>query len=385
MAHSAHASPGIDTILVVDDNPALLRSVERLLRLEGFNVMLAADGSEALHQLEVSPTIPDLIVSDVSMPRMDGFELFEQVRKRDEWLGIPFLFLTARDQIDDLRRGYSLGADDYLVKPLDQEKLLLVVRSKLKRKHELMTHIHSQQSALDTAKQELVAMVAHELRTPLVSISMVSDILFRELPKMEADQVQDMLDMMQSGSRRLTRLIEQMVLYVQLQSGALRDSIRHQSRPNYLREAVQGAIDDARQLNVRQPDVTLSYDEQDPQAMVVGDLTALRQALTELMLNAAAFSKPGETVRIVQWAEDGNAWVAVIDRGPGIPVGELEHVFEPFRQYNRRRYEQQGVGLGLALARGIFEAHGGGLELHSTVDQGTQAAVRLPLWTDPAD
>lgn len=213
------------TILFVDDNPALLRSVERLLRLEGFGVLLAADGDEALQQLEASTEPPDLIISDISMPKMDGFSFFEEVRRREAWIGIPFLFLTARDQIDDLKRGYSLGADDYLVKPLDQDRLLMIVRGKLKRRDELLSHIQVQQNALDAAKRDLSMMVAHELRTPLVSISMVSDLLTREMDKMETDQLQDLLDTMKSGSSRLTRLVEQMVMFVQLQSGSLADLI----------------------------------------------------------------------------------------------------------------------------------------------------------------
>jgi two-component system OmpR family response regulator len=121
-------------ILFADDNLALLRTVERLLRMEGFLVLVAADGQQALRRLEMANPTPDLIISDIGMPHMDGFALFETVRQRQEWVNIPFLFLTARDQIEDLRRGYALGADDYLVKPLEQERLLMIVRSKLKRR-----------------------------------------------------------------------------------------------------------------------------------------------------------------------------------------------------------------------------------------------------------
>ena len=241
------------TILFVDDNPALLRSVERLLRLEGFRVLLASDGLEALQQLQTQ--VPDLIISDIAMPQMDGFELFETVRQRDEWLDIPFLFLTARDQIDDLRRGYSLGADDYLVKPLDQERLLLIIQSKLKRRLEISTWIQMQQQALDAAKRELAMMVAHELRTPLVSINIVSDILAHEIDTMKTDQVQDMLGMMQNGSVRLSRLIEQMVMFVQWQSGALIDSIQAPGRGDTLYNIVFEAVKRVQQFGLRRPDI----------------------------------------------------------------------------------------------------------------------------------
>ncbi|HML22794.1 MAG TPA: response regulator [Aggregatilinea sp.] len=377
------------TILFVDDNAALLRSVERLLRMEGFKTLLASDGSEALRLMETASALPDLIISDVAMPHMDGFELFEMIRQRPEWVDIPFLFLTARDQLDDLRRGYALGADDYLVKPLDQERLIMIIRGKLKRRAELLERIQSQQESLSAAKRELALMVAHELRTPLVSISMVTDILSRELGKMGAVQLDDMVDTMQSGSSRLSRLVEQMVLYVQLQSGALLDSINQAVRPGYVRDAVIGAIDRARQFNYRRRDIAVRFEELDPGVMISGDLASLRQALAEVISNAIAFSQPEDEIQIAQWVAENMVWITITDQGPGIPEEELDRVFEPFHQFNRQRYEQQGVGIGLALALGIVGAHGGSLVLRSREGRGTQVTISLPLYgfddnfTDP--
>jgi two-component system sensor histidine kinase/response regulator len=371
------------TILVVDDNPALLRSVERLLRMEGFRVLLAIDGEEAMQQLGAADYPPDLIVSDIAMPAMDGFEFFKAVRQHEEWLDVPFLFLTARDRIEDLRLGYSLGADDYLVKPLDQERLLLVIRSKLKRRAELLEHIQIQQQALDAVKRELSLMVAHELRTPLVSIRMVADILSREMDRMSPDQVQDMLDMMQTGSLRLSRLVEQMVLFVQIQSGSLADSIGAHVRPGLVREAIADAVDRARQFSYRQHEIRLRFEELDPDTLVNGDMGSLKQALAELLSNAITFSPAHEEVQVTQWVADSMVWITVTDKGPGIPPEELEHVFEAYHQHNRRQHEQQGVGIGLTLARAIIEAHGGTLSLHSVVGEGTQATVGLPVWQNP--
>jgi two-component system sensor histidine kinase/response regulator len=358
----------------------LLRSVERLLRVEGFRVMLAADGWEALQQLEAATDPPDLIISDVSMPQMDGFELFETVRQRDEWLGIPFLFLTARDQRGDLQRGYSLGADDYLVKPLDQERLLMIIRGKLKRRAELLEHIQVQQRALDAAKRELALMVAHELRTPLVSISMVTDILAREIDQMATCQVQELLDTMRGGNIRLTRLIEQMVMYVQLQSGALGDSIRRNERPSLVHDVVVGAVERARQFDYRQRDIPISLEENATGLTINGDVVSLKHALAELISNAMSFSSPDDEVTLVVSRLGDEVCITVNDQGPGIPAEHLDRIFEPYHQINRHRYEQQGIGIGLALAEGIVKAHGGMLTLQSREGQGTQVTIRLPCW-----
>ena len=379
------SSDNSQTILFVDDNTALLKSVDRLLRLEGFNVLLAADGDEALSIMESIHPRPDLIISDVAMPKVDGFEFFERVRRREEWLSIPFLFLTARDQIDDLRRGYSLGVDDYLVKPLDQERFLLVLRSKLKRRDELMSHIQVQQNALDVAKRELAMMVAHELRTPLVSISMVTEILSRELNRWNPIRSRICWIPCTAAASACRDWIEQMVMFVQLQSGALAGSIQQHLRPGYVQDAVLGAIDRAQQFSFRQRDIPVLFDELDPNAMVSGDMGALKHAMAELLSNAMAFSKPTDRITIEQWVDNGTVWLSIVDRGPGIPEDELLRVFEPYHQANRHKYEQQGVGIGLTLASGIIEAHGGTLELHSVVGKGTQALVGLPIWTQETD
>lgn len=373
-----YAANGAVSILVVDDNPALLRSVERLLRMEGFRVLLAADGEEALRQLEAATPLPDLIISDIVMPRLDGFELFERVRERTDWLQIPFVFLTACDQADDLRHGYLLGVDDYLVKPLDQERLLLIVHSKLKRNAELSQLLRHQQNALDESKRTLALMVSHELRTPLVSITMVTDILARELAQMGLAQFQDMIEAMESGSSRLQHLVEQMVLFVQLQSGVLQETIEQRVYPNPIHEVLIGASERARQYCVRQRDVPIYLDERDPMACFSGDQGAVKHAVAELLLNAMSFSQGGKPVRVCEWVVDGMVWLSITDEGMGIPEAEIEKVFEPFYQVDRRIHEQQGVGIGLSLARGVIEAHGGVLELHSRLGQGTQVIVGLP-------
>jgi len=369
-------------IMFVDDQASLRSSVQSFLQMEGFEVLLASGGADALRQLELAAPLPDLILSDVSMPQMNGFELFEVVRAHPEWIDIPFVFLTARGQIEDLRRGYDLGADDYLVKPFDQDHLLMIIRSKLKRREEWLARLRGQQRALADARQTLATLVAHELRTPLMSISMVSEILSRELDLMDAGQVQEMLEAMHSGSARMNRLIEQMIMYVQLQSGALADSVRRQSLPSLVNDLLVGALDRAHQFNYRQFSVTVDLHEQSPGLMVRGDLASLRHALAEVVLNALGFSPPETVVHVVEWADAGTVYISVKDQGVGIPPDEVERVFDPFHQVGRHRLEQQGIGIGLTLAKGIVELHHGSLVLESRLHVGTQVLMSLPLYLE---
>ncbi|NDJ75365.1 MAG: hybrid sensor histidine kinase/response regulator [Chloroflexi bacterium] len=370
------------TILFVDDNEALVRSVDRLLQVEGYATLLAFDGEQALQLLEDMDPLPDLIISDIMMPRMDGFELFRAVREQDRWMSIPFLFLTARDQIDDLRAGYALGADDYLVKPLDQERLLMIIDARLKRQQQMLEHIYVQQHALDMAKRDLTLMIAHELRTPLVSINMITEILAREIETMDPGQVQGLLETMRSGSMRLTRLIEQMVLYVQLESGALASAIERFGQPGLLHDAIQGAISRARQYSLHREQVDIVSHVAAPGVLIGGDVIALQHVIAEVLLNAIAFSRAGDDVVVGEWAEDGIAWVTVSDSGPGIAAKEWEQVFQPYYQVNRQKHEQQGIGIGLTLVKGVIEAHGGQVMLEAVSGRGTIVTIQLPQWFD---
>jgi len=123
------------TILIVEDNPVLREGLQELLELEGLSVIAAADGREALDAMVAS--LPDLILSDIAMPEMDGIALFRAVRERPEWISIPFIFLTARGEREDVLAGKDLGAEDYLVKPVNRDELLTAVRSRLDRSHQL--------------------------------------------------------------------------------------------------------------------------------------------------------------------------------------------------------------------------------------------------------
>jgi putative two-component system response regulator len=124
-----------EVILVVDDNDVLRTALEEMLTMAGFVILTAANGLEALERMEY--VTPNLIISDITMPEMDGYTFFEEVRKRSDWLSIPFIFLTARGTKKDIINGKSLGAEDYLVKPIHREELLIAVRSRLSRSNQL--------------------------------------------------------------------------------------------------------------------------------------------------------------------------------------------------------------------------------------------------------
>jgi signal transduction histidine kinase len=280
-----------------------------------------------------------------------------------------------------MRHGMELGADDYLTKPFTLGELRSAVISRLERHQAIMDATHKD---LDQAKRTLIRLVSHELRTPLVSISAVTDIISRQSSSLSSSQLHELLDTLERGTQRLNRVVEQVILIIQLETGMLsQESIRQNGLPIQPSDLLIGSVDLARRFAYRQPDVSIRVDERDRDVAILGDMRALRHALAELITNALSFSPQGDQVSVAQWQADGWAWISIVDRGSGIPTDRLEQALKAFHQIDRDVREQQGIGLGLTLAKQIVEAHGGAFEINSVVDRGTQITVGFPVMREP--
>ena len=200
------------TILVVEDDFALLDGLRDILELSGYRVLTARNGVEGLAVLQKQ--LPDLIVSDINMPRMDGYQFYAQVRARPEWVSLPFIFLTAKSEKADVRHGKMLGADDYVTKPFEEADLIVAVQAKLNRSAQLDA-AHSRQVA--DLKRSILTTLNHEFRTPLTYITTYADMLGDD--NASTDELKEFMRGIQAGSDRLRRLVEDFILLVELQTG----------------------------------------------------------------------------------------------------------------------------------------------------------------------
>ncbi len=368
------------TILFVEDNKDLRKNAALVLELEGYEVQVARDGREAL-DLPEGGLVPDLIVSDIMMPRMDGYQFFEAVRQIPSLRAVPFIFLTARGSRRDISTGRMMGADDYLVKPFEPEDFLIAVENKLKRTADIRAHAAE---GLNDARRMLIQILSHELRTPLTYVTGGFALLAEELEMQQepgpTDDIRVSLELIQSGTLRLNRLAEQMVLYSQLISGYIAQQIGELSDELELEFVVSDAVSLlGKYAETRQVTVDILATAPDAVTMVTGTKDLLTTAFSEIIRNAIQYSHEGGQVEIVIERQDDRAVVVVADRGLGISKADLENIWNVMIQSDRDRNEQQGIGMGLPIARGIIEAHGGQIELHSVEGEGTQVTVRLPL------
>jgi two-component system sensor histidine kinase/response regulator len=362
-------------ILVIEDEQPLLNDIMEMLEYSSYEVSGTGDGSEALEFARQHR--PDLILCDIMMPVVDGYEVLKQLRQHPATATIPFIFITAKADRDSMRQGMSMGADDYLTKPFTFDELTSAINTRLQRQQAVVDTVENN---VDVLKQQLARMVTHELRTPLNSMTTVLKVISRQFGQLSPQELQEMLETVEAGSNRLSHRVEQLVFSTQIESGLLSAaSIKQDGVAMQMWELLTAATNLARRFAYQQPpNVSLNMQHRDRDAQVLCNPAALKQAFAELLANALVFAKPDGAVTVTQWRADGRVWVNIIDDGSGIPPGKLAAALEDFQQLDRDSREQQGIGMGLPLAKRIIEIHGGHLQIQSVVGKGTQVVISLP-------
>jgi signal transduction histidine kinase len=351
-------------VLVVDDDAHLRRLVHDNLALEGMAVRTAADVAEA--ERIVAEWLPDLVVLDIMLPERSGLEFCTQLSQRQP--PIPVLFLSARGTPEDKVLGLAAGAVDYLAKPFDPAELVARCRAALRTQEHARARARQE---LEEFKSEVLALLGHELRTPLSLVLGYAELLQARGEQLSHRHLETFVREIAAGSQRLARVLEDVLLLASPAGPRRAVDLR-----TVLDEAVADAADAFGTARV-----TLAY--QRPPAPLLLDAAwplLLRQAVRHLLENAAAFAPAGSEVQLRVATAGAQVAITVADQGPGIPPEEQPHVFERFYQVSRgpgRRHG--GLGLGLAIVRRAADDHGGAVTLDSAPGAGTRVTLRLPL------
>ncbi|MBN1679597.1 MAG: response regulator [Anaerolineae bacterium] len=360
-------------ILVIEDEEAVRENIMEVLDWEGYETLGAQNGVVGIEQAQTHK--PDLIICDISMPGMNGYDVLAKVRSLPAIAITPFIFLTARIDRTFMRHGMELGADDYLTKPFSTAELLSAITARLARQK-----LTSDEMAkdFDEARRELVRMIAHELRTPLVSIEMATDMITDRINEISRVQLNELLGFVQRGRNRLYHVVEQMVYLTQINAGMLTSAtIETHGILVSIPDLLMATASIARRFAPQRPNVNIRFDIQDSGAIVLCDPSSIKHAVAELFANAINFSNDDQEVMVTNWVAENNVWIQITDQGSGIPDDKIEQAMREFTQVDRQSQEQQGMGIGLPLARHIIELHGGTFELASVVGRGTQITIRL--------
>ena len=363
-------------VLLADDNADMREYVRRLLA-QRYEVEAVADGQAALEAAR--RTRPALVLSDVMMPRLDGFALLRELRADPELRTVPVVLLSARAGEDSRVGGLEAGADDYLVKPFSARELLARVTSNLELTR-LRGEVERERAAraaaerADQRKSEFISVLSHEFRNPLAPIRTGVQILRRAPPGSPvAARAQEIIE---HQTEHLTRLVNDLLDITRISRGRIDI---HKSRID-LQEVARSTCDDLRSL-FEQARVGLRFEPAGEPIWVEADATRLSQVLGNLLHNAAKFTPAGGSVAVAVAAGGGRAEISVRDTGVGMEPGEVERMFEPFAQAEQGLARTQGgLGLGLPLAKGLVELHGGSIRARSEgPGRGSEFVVSLPL------
>lgn len=361
------------TILLIEAHDQQRAHALDILELVNFNVLAAHSLEESLIAVEREDVHAILCMLDINQ---ESLALLSHLRSHPDARVIPFIFLTSRLDYPLYRQAMELGADDVLVSPFQPDNLLKALLARIERRKLVAD---AAEKSFEGVRERMMRMVTHELRTPLSSITMVSDIISRQMYSTPVSELRELLETMTGSSKRLGRVVDQIVLVTQLNAGTLdKRSILETGMPMSLWEIMVASIGLARRFSYRHGDVNIEQINHNKEAQVSCNLLSLRHALSELIANAINFSPENGTIEVIQWASDYQVWICIKDHGQGMTPEQLSQVMKYFLQFGRDEQEQQGMGLGLGLANALIEAHGGTLQLTSQPGVGSQALITLP-------
>ncbi len=380
-----------DRILAVDDSPDGLFLLESILVEEGYEVVCAENGQAALAEIEQHP--PDLVLLDVMMPGMDGYEVTRRIRQHPELPYIPVLLVTAHEQ-SCVVEGLDAGADDFIRKPIvEVEELLARVRSLLRLKHTI-----DERDQISRQREDFVSRLAHDLRTPLVAANRMLMLIRQNAFGPVPHEVDDVTSTILRSNQNLLAMVNNMLEVFRFEAGCKALTF---SRFD-IQKLVHEVIEELRPL-AQQKGLDLDDKVEDMDAALdgrrrrfVGDRLEMRRVLTNILGNAIKFTDTGSimvrfrTVMPEQAdippveSEVGDRlfstvpWIVidVEDTGIGISPDDQQKLFERFRQ---GQHDRSGSGLGLHLSQRIVESHDGTLGVVSELGKGSRFTIKLPL------
>lgn len=359
-------------ILVIEDEEAIRENILDLLEAENFEGIGAINGKVGI-KLAIEQ-IPDLILCDMMMPEVDGHGVLKALRAEPLTATIPFIFLTAKADKSDVRTGMELGADDYITKPCTPQELLKAIAIRLEKQK---TISRQSQKTLDELRTNISMSLPHELRTPLNAIMGFSELILSEYQVLKESDILEMIGQIQTSGHRLYRLIQNFLLYAELEIAATNPELLKEMRNSEFSCVksllTQKARQQAKHAN-RTDDLQLNLHD----SSVAIDSVRLAKIVEELLDNAFKFSLEGTPVVLSTLVENQTFILSVKDQGRGMTADQIAQL-EAYRQFDRKIYQQAGLGLGLAIVQRLAELHGGKFKIESLPHQETIVCVSLPV------
>lgn len=363
-------------ILLIEDNPRLRQQINMYLSRLGYVCVNAVDGEEGIEL--ATGGVPDLILCDILLPSMNGFEVLEQLKAHPRTQLIPFIFMSALADRTHVRRGMSLGAEDYLTKPFTMAELKGAIEAAMLRMKRIA---EAHENTMTRLRRNIVQALPHEMRTPMMGIIGYADMLHEDYELLSPEQVRDFAASLVRSSRRLENVVETYIAYARLEVLMSDPEAREAMRGKQC-ELSEQIIETAQATAARyqrENDLVLNLTA----SQVAIDADNLATVIDQLLDNAFKFSKAGSKVSVETRERGDRVEILVLDFGRGIPPGALDKLGGAFMQFDRPDQQQEGSGLGLAIATRLIRLHGGTITFKSRPRVETLVEVTLPLAPAP--
>ncbi|MEZ5070251.1 MAG: hybrid sensor histidine kinase/response regulator [Bacteroidales bacterium] len=353
-------------VLVVDDSLKNLQLAGQILHEYRCGLSFAKSGEDALKQMEKDK--PDLVLLDVMMPAMDGYEVCRRMKSDERFNGIPVIFLTARNQPEDLVKGFEAGGVDYIIKPFRREELLVRVRNHLQlsaAKEKIMT--------MNRSRDRLYSVIAHDIRSPLSGILQTIQTLASGHISPQEEDFPDLLKALEDRTAQTMKLLTNLLEWTRVESSETELSTEVLSVGELVTPALVLYLDDVRKKNIFMEE-DLGQDHR-----VRGDADTLGTVFRNLISNAVKFTPEGGKIRIWSERHGSRIRIHVSDSGVGMPEKTLKAIFDENKVITTPgTREEKGSGLGLVIVKDFVKRNGGSLSAFSSPDEGTWMVVDLP-------
>ena len=366
-------------ILIVDDAPENIISLKKVLEVNGFEVDTASSGEEALKKILKNSYV--LIILDVQMPEMDGFEVAEAISGYSKAKETAIIFLSAASaNVNLITRGYSSGGLDYISKPVDMNILLLKVKT-FYRIYEQSRDLNEMQTKLleeiefrkeaERKKDEFISIASHELKTPMTSIKGYIQLLERSLNKEDLETTRIRLHKVQNQVEKLNLLVADLLDISKIESGKLKFNKKYFSFDKIL----DHVIEIMQQAN---PEVKF-IKKGGIDTEIFGDEMRIEQVIINFMTNAIKYAPDSDEVHLTAERRGDEIYFSVRDFGIGMAKEHQQQIFDKFYRVEETSERFQGLGIGLYICQEIIERHEGKIGVNSEPDEGSEFYFTIPL------
>ncbi len=368
-------NPSDYTILIVDDNQTNIILLQAILKRAKYNTVSATNGADAL--LIMQEMHPDLVLLDIMMPEMDGYEVARRKDEIEDIQSIPFLFVTALSDTNSMVKGFKAGCSDFITKPFNTEEILIRIHHQIinVENRRIINSKNEELKSLIRNRDKLYAVVAHDLRSPLGTIKSVLDILDENLnSEIIGFELYDLLHATTESADELFGLLENLLFWTRTQMGKL----IFQPKEIKITDAVTDAIKATSSMsNIHRIDI--SYSDNTDNATVLADKNMITTVIRNILVNAIKFSDEDSSIEIETKIVDNQLSCSITDHGCGMDDEVKQALQQQISITTTGKHQEEGTGLGLTLCREFIRAHNGNLSFESEMNVGTTFTFTIPL------